>query len=347
MALASPPSTPPASSNLTHIHSSDAPPTDFNVVAHYAGLIRNDPSLTPPIAAIESLIALLNHTNLTTVSETLAQLSNQSHVLQRGQLNPIPVSAGTDLFQKYLISAFQQRSSAHIDFSTLRAQLIQRSRVFLANAKNAPRSVATSCLHLIPDESTIFTYPNTQLASTTIQYAIDKGRYFTLINLTSSSTRSKPTPTPSIPTSTLSIQSFSSAIPSLSPTQQSSTILLISAHVVFSNGSLLAPLGTHLLAHFASSCAIPVYCAIESFKLVRAFPLSSSSAELRRLGIKQDVLRLEGGITGDESDEEDKMLRSDEDRVEIVPASLITARVTETGIMTPSAVSEELIKLWF
>jgi len=33
--------------------------------------------------------------------------------------------------------------------------------------------------------------------------------------------------------------------------------------------------------------------------------------------------------------------------VEITPPELISALITENGVMTPNAVSEELIKLWF
>lgn len=40
------------------------------------------------------------------------------------------------------------------------------------------------------------------------------------------------------------------------------------------------------------------------------------------------------------TDDEDPM-------IEITPPDLISALITETEIMTPNAVSEELIKLWF
>lgn len=82
------------------------------------------------------------------------------------------------------------------------------------------------------------------------------------------------------------------------------------------------------------------------------------------MGVTQDVLKFSDptkpttSATGE--DDDDYFSRSgiatsashqnpaDEDpMIEITPPDLISALITETGIMTPNAVSEELIKLWF
>lgn len=64
----------------------------------------------------------------------------------------------------------------------------------------------------------------------------------------------------------------------------------------------------------------------------------------------------EGGEkqAGDEGPERKKkkkkqklVIENEEEKVDITPPELITALITENGAMTPSAVSEELIKLWF
>lgn len=54
----------------------------------------------------------------------------------------------------------------------------------------------------------------------------------------------------------------------------------------------------------------------------------------------------------DESKEKDKRedqaeRRGTQNNVDYTPPELITALVTETGVHTPSAVSEELIKIWY
>ncbi|RMZ87586.1 hypothetical protein DV736_g5179, partial [Chaetothyriales sp. CBS 134916] len=301
MALANPPATPPASSSslsgLTRTLS-HPPQTDFDVVAHYNNSIKSNPSLPLPIAAIEALVALLTHTPLTTVSETLALIDAQCLILRQSAPNPIPISAGTDLFQRYLVASFQQRSavsSLQTDFSTLRAKLVATSKLFTSKAKNAGQQVAVNFL----------------------PFVVDDGLF--------------------------------------SAVQRQSSVLVLSCHAVFSNGALLTPLGSYMLALTAREAGIPVYCTVESFNFVRSYPLSSDGAELKRLGVKQDVLQLRGrgfpcakqDKNSEKQGEAKTLTQEDDNMVEIVPAALITALVTENGIMAPSSVSEELIKLWF
>ncbi|RMD45006.1 hypothetical protein DV735_g120, partial [Chaetothyriales sp. CBS 134920] len=294
MALASPPATPPESiSSPSSSTSSQQPPpsslpaltrtlshppqTDFDVIAHYKNAIKSNPSLPVPIAAIESLVALLTHTPLTTVSETLALIDAQSLILRQWAANPIPISAGTDLFQRYLVASFQHRSTVPLlSVATLRAKLVATSKLFTSKAKIASQQVAANFLPLVVDDSLVFTHATTALVETVIRHAFN------------------------IPTSTLPLHSFRAALSSSSPRRPrqsrslSSSILILSCHAVFSNGALLTPSGSHMLALAARDAGIPVYAAVESFNFVRPYPLSADAAELTKLGVKQrDLLASE------------------------------------------------------
>lgn len=56
-------------------------------------------------------------------------------------------------------------------------------------------------------------------------------------------------------------------------------------------------------------------------------------------------------VTGDEMEKQQRQRAPEitrwEDAVDFTPPNLISALITENGVLTPSAVSEELIKLWF
>lgn len=75
---------------------------------------------------------------------------------------------------------------------------------------------------------------------------------------------------------------------------------------------------------------------------MRSFPLGGGQADLSKMGVKQDVLQ----FSTTSSSNQGQVVNVD-DMVELTPPDLIEALFTETGIMTPDAVSEELIKLWF
>ena len=364
MPLASPPSTPPSSSGTTN----DAPSTSFDIAAHYRNLTSKDPKLTPAIAAIESLVALLSSNPLTTISETLALVSAQSSILLASQSNPIPLSSGTDLFGRYLVSSFQQRSlrdAQQSDFTTLRNHLISNSRVFVSRAKAAPKKIAAHALPFIREESTIFVYGGSIVTDVVLSHAINADRYFNLVSLLSPTCPDGRVPgnASSIPSTTLSLHAVTYALSSLTPQQRQSTIILVPASAVLEDGSIISVLGAHQLALLAHSFSIPFYVLVESYKFVRSFPLGTGSSDLSRMGVHQNVLNFEGGLSSslsrtstrekaDESKERqrrrnDGELLDEQEMIEITPSNLITALITENGIMTPAGVSEELIKLWF
>jgi translation initiation factor eIF-2B subunit alpha len=362
MALASPPTTPTAPSN------------SFDIVAHCNTLLEKDPKLPPTIAAIESLIALLSSSSLTTISETLALASQQSQVLLSNQRNPIPLSAGTDLFQRYLVSSFQQRSLVQqSDFTILRNNFIRNSRLFVSRAKQAPSKIAQHSLPFFRDDSTIFIHGDSSVLEALLTKAAKAGRYFTLFSLTSPTIPTAPPCSAPIPKSTLPLHALAYTITTLSATQHNQTKIFITATAVLENGAVISSLGTHQLAMLAKAFNIPFYVAVESYKFVRHFPLGSGAADLKALGVTQrlpDLLSHEPkteltrlrSATGQRQDEQNAResrngngngneerneITDEKEMLEIIPPQLITALITENGIMTPADVSEELIKLWF
>ena len=135
-------------------------------------------------------------------------------------------------------------------------------------------------------------------------------------------------------------------------------------------------MGTYQIAILAHAMGKPFYVVAESHKFVRLYPLGQYD-----LPVQQEVLdfrteeematkKLGGNRTHNAMPEwaaktpvvkekaeyfEDAALspqdaariRSSTDAVDFTPPLLISALLTEEGVMTPSAVSEELIKMWF
>ncbi|KAK5257989.1 translation initiation factor eIF-2B subunit alpha [Exophiala xenobiotica] len=347
--LETPPTTPKSSEQ--------SPTTDFDIVSFYNELVREDSTITPPIAAIEALISLLAKTRLTTISETLNLLSTHSQKLLASQPNPIPLSAGTELFQRYLVSSFQQRPSslADSDFSTLRDHILTNSSLFVKRANEARLKIAHHALPFIKEESTIITYGYSRVVQALLTHAADVGRYFNVIYILPSEGLTERISgcisklnKMSIPTTTISLQALTYALASL-PATQPAPQFIVGATSVLENGSIVTELGTHQIGLIAKAVSVPLHIAVESYKFVRNFPLGYGPLDLARMGVRQDVLRFS---TGAESQENEQQSRKGQvvdvgEMVEITPPELIDALITENGILTPKAVSEELIKLWF
>ena len=124
-------------------------------------------------------------------------------------------------------------------------------------------------------------------------------------------------------------------------------MVFVGAEGVVENGGVISGMGTYQLGLLAKSAGKPFYVVAESHKFVRLYPLGQYD-----LPIDQKVVNFEVDGENKETGEKRGYERRESeaehiDAVDFTPPSLITALVTESGVHTPSAVSEELIKIWY
>ena len=360
-----------------------------------------------PVAAIEALILLLTHSPPSTISETLSLLATHTARLKHAVPNPIPLSAGTDLFQRYLISTLQSSSSSSSsthrssgkhgrssggaagpgrdDFRTIRAHLMSNGRLFVKRAKEARGTIAAVARRFVRDGTVVLTSGGSRVVTAVLSAAADAGVRFRVVYVRSSTSSSSslssssnvaPVQAPTslvrslrllgVPVATITEGAVASAMRAVS-------IVIVGAEGVVENGGVISRLGTYQLGLLARSAGKPFYVVVESHKFVRLYPLGQGdlpggvgSLDFRTEGDDED----EG--KGGEGKGEDDWKRGDgkgeewkwegkrevvedgggsrggeDEAVDFTPPELITALITESGVHTPSAVSEELIKIWY
>jgi translation initiation factor eIF-2B subunit alpha len=119
--------------------------------------------------------------------------------------------------------------------------------------------------------------------------------------------------------------------------------VLSGAEAVVESGGIINKIGTYQIAIVAHAHKKPFYVAAESFKFVRKFPLN-----------QDDIIETEYDYINpppysfieeaqEESNEGIQVLNPTSD---FTPPRYITLLFTDLGILTPSAVSDELIKLY-
>ena len=361
----------------------------IDVVSKYQSLLSADPDLTPPIAAIECLIALLTSSPVSTVSETLDLLSHASATLRSSIPNWIALSAGTDLFQRYLIQTLNRPGALGSggDFGYLRQHLLSNGRLFVQRAKKARAKIAEEGRLFIREGSTILTNGCSRVISALLVRAAESqssGQRFRVIyvlpssNITVSANQSSQTESPlsdnsgseghptittlrahSIPVAVIPYSALATALPLID-------LVLVGAEGVVENGGIISRLGTYQIGLLARSAGKPMYVAAESYKFVRLYPLGNEDLPIRQRiisfepedGDAQAVATISqqqgdnrtGSFVGHEQRESTTKLKEItrlEDAVDYTPPNLLSALLTENGVLTPSAVSEELTKLWF
>lgn len=127
-------------------------------------------------------------------------------------------------------------------------------------------------------------------------------------------------------------------------------VVIVGAEGVVENGGIVSRMGTYQIGLLAKAMGKPFYVVAESHKFVRVYPLGQYD-----LPIEQHVIDFQTQEDVDTVKQEQKPKSAssptnpefDAEIVDFTPPHLISALITDSGVLTPSAVSEELIKIWF
>ena len=110
-------------------------------------------------------------------------------------------------------------------------------------------------------------------------------------------------------------------------------MVLTGAEAVAESGGIVNKLGTYTVALAAKAHGVPVYVAAESYKFARLYPLSQRDLPMERKQLAYGpLLPPSVGIENPSRD--------------YTPPSFISLLFTDLGVLTPAAVSDELIQLY-
>jgi translation initiation factor eIF-2B subunit alpha len=228
-----------------------------------------------PVAAIESLILLLQHSRATTVFETLDLLEAQSTYLKSKVANPISLSAGTDLFQRYMISSL--KTTGEGNFETVRQHLLSNGRLFVSRAKAGRERIAAYGRNFIRDGCTVLTHGGSRVVGTLLTKAAEASatgstvRFKVIYVLNSSRTVESKAVVSSlrakgVPVATISEGAVGYAMGKVD-------LVIVGAEGVVENGGVISRLGTYQIGLLAKAAGKPFYVVAESHKFVRLYPL--------------------------------------------------------------------------
>eukprot|EP00163_Fabomonas_tropica_P012014 TRINITY_DN2308_c0_g1_i5.p2 TRINITY_DN2308_c0_g1~~TRINITY_DN2308_c0_g1_i5.p2 ORF type:complete len:152 (+),score=37.71 TRINITY_DN2308_c0_g1_i5:754-1209(+) len=114
-------------------------------------------------------------------------------------------------------------------------------------------------------------------------------------------------------------------------------LVIVGAEGVVENGGIINKIGTYQVTMAANSLKKRVYVVAESFKFVRLYPLGQSDLPESHKNVADTVEAVGSAYEG---------AFRDSSLVDYTPPQYITLLFTDLGIFAPSAVSDELIKLY-
>ncbi|KAF9438768.1 translation initiation factor eIF-2B subunit alpha [Entomortierella beljakovae] len=333
----------------------------FDVVASYKSLLLNSPEISMPVAAIQSLVELIKHSKATTSAEFMLSIKDASHQLKSSVRNSISLSAGCDLFLRFVT-----RNSLDVtDFENWKKTLIVRGQSFVEKADACRYKIAELGVPFIKDGGAILIHAHSRVVSLLLQKAAASHKRFKVFVTESSQTHggirsAKVLRAAGIPTTIILDAAVGYVIDKVD-------MVLVGAEGVVENGGLINQIGSYQMAIVAKAANKPFYAVAESYKFVRLFPLNqydlptynADTLSFQELNVDYEIN--EDGTISSGSAASSKALsqtalhmKTAEDRasqgsnplVDYTPPNYITLLFTDLGVLTPSGVSDELIKLY-
>ncbi|KAG9302783.1 hypothetical protein G9A89_009560 [Geosiphon pyriformis] len=353
----------------------------FDIVACYRKFLKENENISMPVAAIEALIELIKHSKAATISEFMESLKDASQELKASTKNSISLSAGTDLFLRFVT-----RTSHDVtNLGACKEQLINSGKVLVEKSAAVRHKVAELGVQFIKDDAVILIHAYSRVVMLLLQLAARKNKrfkvYVTESRPTSLGVRSaKILRKAGIPATVILDTAVGYVIDKVDA-------VFVGAEGVVENGGLINAIGSYQLAIVAKAASKPFYAVIESYKFVRLFPLNQYDLPTHTPDLltfpdldsysgqpnqrDEDFKELGSGITRSSSplDEESQRRHYIEEggypdldkqdnikdaqnfeeinpTVDYTPPEYITLLCTDLGVLTPSGVSDELIKLY-
>lgn len=281
------------------------------------------------ITAIRTLLDVIKRSSAGTLSELSRELKSAVQLLTTQTDSCMPsVKSGCDLFLCFITLA--KLDAYAID--ECRQKLIERGQVFLDRALLSRQRISELSREFMVDGSVILTHSYSRVVLALLKYASQFTRfrvYVTLSEPDKSGLKMKEE-LEAIGIPTICILDASVAF-----MMEQITFVLTGAEAVVESGGVINKIGTFNLALAAHEMNKPFYVAAESFKFVRIYPLNNRDLPNHFKYKSSTIARLG-----------EKNLEHEHPLVDYTPPAYITLLFTDIGLLTPSAVSDELIKLY-
>lgn len=298
------------------------------ILSYFENIIKKNPDVSAAVAALQTLICFLERDSSETLSELRHNLTEANNILIKAESSVTSIQSASELFLRFIT---RENSLENKNYSQCKANLLTRGKLYLEKVNSARKKIATIGHKFILDGSTILTHSRSRVVYETLLEAGRLKKRFRVYITESCPDKNglelhKWLQEAGIP-STVILDAAAGYI------LEKVDFVLIGAEGVVENGGVINKIGTFPIAVCARAMNKPVYVLAESFKFVRLYPLNQQDVPNE---FKYSQKKIQDKV---DLDKEHPM-------VDYTPPSFITLLFSDLGILTPSAVSDELIKLY-
>ena len=314
-----------------------SPQSPPDLESEFASLLT-DGTLAIPVAAIQVLLGVIERSSSATMhgldeelrlarDKLLAFCETQPACL-RGR-TVISVSSGSELFLRHVTRTFLEFE----DFDECKRMLGARGSSFARQSEASRARIAELGHAFVRDGAAVLVHGRSRVATALLAKAAETKHFSVFV------TEGRPDGAGVDYASDLAALGVPTTMildTAVAYYMENVDVVLVGAEGVMENGGVINKVGTLTVATCAKAMRKPVYVAAESYKFARLYPLNQR--DLPESHAHTVALPLPESAHGD--------VVAKSPACDYTPPQFITLLFTDLGILTPAAVSDELIRLY-
>ncbi|XP_074649155.1 translation initiation factor eIF2B subunit alpha-like [Tubulanus polymorphus] len=298
------------------------------ILLYFEQIMKDDLNTSAAVAAIQTLIQFIKVDPAETLAGLRANLKDAINTLNNFTDSSVTsITSGCELFLRFITLA----SLDHSDFNDCKRVLVERGQLFLQTVGTSRKKISKSALPFITDGKTILTHSRSRVVLQIFKDAVAENRRFRVFVTESLPDRTGQSMYDEL--TALGIPTTLILDASIGYVMEKVDFVLMGAEGVAESGGIINKIGTYSVAMCAKELNKPFYVLAESFKFTRLYPLNQKDLP-NQFKYHASTMRSKNDLS------------QEHPWVDYTPPAYITLLFTDLGILMPSAVSDELIKLY-
>jgi len=275
------------------------------------------------IATIQGLLAVLSSCEATTIQELVHNLRSATNKFKSVDCSCIALKSASDLFTLFITQKEHARLETE-DFESCRQLMKERGATFLARLEESCQKIAQVSQPFLSDACLVLVHGSSRVVTAALSLASRSKDISVLVTRSSGQQVVKQLQAENVEVTVIEDLAVGANMHKVD-------CVLLGAEGVVETGGIINQLGSYSVSIVARALNKQVYVLAESFKFVREYPLGQED-------LPKEYLYPASALCSSAT--------LPPPRVDYTPPGLVTLLFTDLGILTPSAVSDELINLY-
>ncbi|EDW58369.2 translation initiation factor eIF2B subunit alpha isoform X1 [Drosophila virilis] len=296
---------------------------EFDVVKYFLQLLDDDKDMSSGIAAIKTLLMILEKKQFGTIHILHTTMREAVAAMRNTDLSIAAIVSAGELFCRFITLSLDDK---HME--ECRQIMLNRGKIFLTKLLNSRQVISQQAQRFISDGCRILTHSRSRVVLQALIAASQNKKTFHVFVTQGGIGSPGEEMVQELQAADIDCTLILDAATGY--VMESVDFVMVGAEAVVESGGIINRIGSYTMGLCAREMKKPFYVLSESFKFSRLYPLNqrdlSNEYKYSRKHLN-DVSKVHP-------------------LVDYTPPAYITLLFTDLGILTPSAVSDELIKLY-